>query len=89
MAVGYSEPWESNEDGENVCTSGIDLFITHVDQDGNALWQKTWGGAGEQRGIDVARNQNGYSLVGFTHLGEERGIEILIMNNSQDNDFSF
>lgn len=88
MAVGYSEPWESNEDGENICTSATQLFITHVDSKGNSLWQKTWGGEGDQCAVDITPNQAGYSLAGFTHLGDERGIDILIMS-SQTEDFSF
>ncbi len=89
MAVGYSEPWQSNEDGENILTSGIDLFIVHLDKKGNIVWEKTWGGEGEQRAIDIVGNNNGFSLVGFTNTGNDKGIDMLIMNNGQGNDFSF
>jgi hypothetical protein len=46
---------------------GTDAFITKVDSTGNFVWQKNYGGAGDESLNDIIRDQdNNYGLVGVT-----------------------
>ncbi|MCB9233883.1 MAG: gliding motility-associated C-terminal domain-containing protein [Bacteroidia bacterium] len=42
-----------------------DFFIAQYDQDGNLLWAKSGGGTGNDEGLGIAPNGNGYSFTGY------------------------
>ncbi len=48
-----------------------DLWIIKIDKSGNMLWQKTFGGSGEDCAYDVYQSIDGsYIIVGYTHSND-------------------
>ncbi len=45
-------------------TDGMDIFLTMVDQDGNQLWTKTFGGPMDEIGVALPMDDGGYILGG-------------------------
>lgn len=42
---------------------GQDIFVAKMDNQGNFLWLKTFGGSGVERGLDIALDNNGNAYV--------------------------
>jgi hypothetical protein len=68
-----------NEDGSLICvgtftdTTGItpgetDMFIVKISSAGTIEWKKTYGGTGNQTGIDIAKTTDGYLIMGSTDI---------------------
>jgi hypothetical protein len=58
--------------GSNIITSngGRDAFFSKFSSDGAYLWTKTWGGSGEDSGINLTTDQDGntYIVGGFSSI---------------------
>lgn len=69
------------DDGSLICvgtatdsTAGVlstDVFAVKVTSAGTIDWQKTYGGAGNQTGIDVVKTSDGYVILGSTDLARQ------------------
>jgi gliding motility-associated-like protein len=45
-------------------SGGDDIFVIHLDKNGNLLWAKAIGGSGSERGQDVFADNNGNVIIG-------------------------
>ncbi len=45
---------------------GNDIFLLKIDQEGNTLWAKSFGGTTNERGRKILETKNGYYVVGDT-----------------------
>jgi len=66
-----------NDDGSYICvgtyTDSItvlqtDVFIVKVSATGDIVWQKNYGGAGNQTGTDIVKTSDGYLILGTTDV---------------------
>jgi hypothetical protein len=66
-------------DGTLICTGTFtdttansphqkEIFIVKVSATGNIEWQKTYGGTGNQTGIDIVKTPGGYMILGSTDV---------------------
>jgi hypothetical protein len=63
---GFAFAGWTNSAGAN----GFDLWLVRLDSSGNTLWEKTYGGAGDQKGYSVIRTADGgFALAGSTATG--------------------
>jgi hypothetical protein len=82
-AGGKFSDWGSkiyqNSDGSLLCigtftdtTTSVpeqtDLFAVKISATGDIIWQKTYGGSGNQTGKDVVKTSKGYMILGSTDL---------------------
>jgi hypothetical protein len=66
-------------DGSLICTGTYtdttanstpqkEIFVVKVSATGNISWQKTYGGTGNQTGIDIVKTPGGYMILGSTDV---------------------
>jgi len=55
MLVGTTQPYENG---------GRDVYLIKTDLEGNTLWNKTYGGKGEEVGSSIAKVSDGYAIAG-------------------------
>jgi hypothetical protein len=59
--IGYSQSYGSGD---------VDVLLMKVDQNGNLIWQKTYGGSGNDYGQDIIATSDGnYVIVGSSNSG--------------------
>jgi len=62
-----------------------DVLLIKVDEDGNIIWNKTYGGPGEDIGYSIAlATDGGYVIVGETSSYGADGIDVLLMKVSDN-----
>lgn len=65
MIVGYSESYSSGD---------RDIYVLKVDQSGNEVWKKTYGGWGNDVGEDIIATSDGnFLIVGYSDSGSSTG----------------
>jgi predicted RNase H-related nuclease YkuK (DUF458 family) len=66
---------------------GIDIYLIKTDSRGNKMWQKTFGGKGQEQGFSVIQaSDGGYVIVGETYsFGKGEGDVYLIKTDSKGN----
>jgi hypothetical protein len=59
--IGYSQSYGGGD---------MDVLLLKVDQDGNQIWQKTYGGNGNDQGQDIIATSDGnYVIIGSSNTG--------------------
>ncbi len=59
----------------------FDVYIIKIDGNGNLLWEKTFGGSGEDEGNDITELENGtFAISGYTVSYGAGGKDILLLN---------
>jgi hypothetical protein len=62
---------------------GDDIWLVRTDSLGGEIWNKTYGGRGDDAGFQVVEREDGYALVGRTESGESDRRIILIRVDPQ------
>ncbi|MEL6477502.1 MAG: hypothetical protein AAFR17_09250 [Pseudomonadota bacterium] len=73
--------------GESASESrgGDDLWVLRAGSDGEILWQRRFGGAGDDRGYDViALSDGGMAIAGQSWIGPQRGYDLWILRLDPD-----
>ncbi len=47
-------------------SSGQDVWVLKMDSVGNTIWEKSFGGSGNEKGFSVAEYEGGYVIAGYT-----------------------
>ncbi|RLE58989.1 MAG: hypothetical protein DRJ32_05425, partial [Thermoprotei archaeon] len=71
--VGYTESY-----GEG----GRDLVLLKFNESGNLIWSVTWGGADDEEGRDLAVDESGIYVTGYTKSFSNKGILIMKFNEN-------
>ncbi|HPJ30346.1 MAG TPA: hypothetical protein PLZ42_03035 [Methanothrix sp.] len=64
---------------ESYGAGGKDLWLARVDPDGNRIWEKTFGGEGDERGNQVLDAGDGYLLVGVSDPAGSANRDLLLV----------
>ncbi|MGB0522931.1 MAG: hypothetical protein ACPGJS_08215 [Flammeovirgaceae bacterium] len=63
--------------GTTISTSddaASDILVVRINKNGDEVWNKTYGESGNEQGIDIIRNGDGFTIVGNTEgVGYEEG----------------
>ncbi|MFX1474813.1 MAG: hypothetical protein ACFFCO_04940 [Promethearchaeota archaeon] len=55
-----------------------DCWLLRVDQDGAMLWNRTYGGLGDDQGFSIVEcEEGGFAIAGYTEIGDDRQMWIL------------
>ncbi len=69
VVLGYTQSTDGNVAGKTATDS--DYWLLKLDQDLNVLWQKTFGGSGDDRGQSVvATNDGGFLVSGYARSSD-------------------
>lgn len=71
----YATGWTTNSS-----IGGKDVLILKYDSTGHLLWSRTWGGANDDEGHDLAMNQDGnIYVVGYTSSFSTGGTDLVLL----------
>lgn len=59
---------------DSLGNGGEDVYILKLDQNGSVLWQKTYGGIGNDRANCIQQTSDGYVITGYTSVVEPTSI---------------
>lgn len=68
LSVGWSKP------------SGYDILLMKLDTNGNIIWSKTYGGGGDDIGVNVKERSNGELIISAYTESYGNGNELLLIN---------
>ncbi|MBE0661083.1 MAG: T9SS type A sorting domain-containing protein [Bacteroidales bacterium] len=70
-----NQPWDS------------DLYLIKTNNFGDTVWTKTYGGAGNEIGVDVKQTtDNGYIIVGYNATMESGGFDVWLLKTNSSGD---
>lgn len=65
IVLGYTKSMDGDVTGKT--SPDVDYWLLKIDSDGNKIWDKTFGGSGEDRATGISKtNDGGYIISGFT-----------------------
>jgi len=70
VTVGYT-----NSTGQGMS----DIWIVKVDEQGNVLWEKTYGGKKGDGAYSLVQVKDGYVIVGYSSSSDEKGVDAWII----------
>jgi len=57
----------SSQDGDVTGVHGLsDVWLIKIDENGNLVWQKTYGGSGSDGALSIIKTSQGYLIAGYT-----------------------
>ncbi len=60
---------------------GYDVYVIKTDQDGNLIWENTFGGAEEDYGVDIVEaDDGGYTIAGVTNSFGDNPSNVILIN---------
>lgn len=57
-----------------------DIYVMRVDEQGEPLWSRTYGGAGVEQGVACRELTDGYIIAGYTSLGANGSYDMLLIH---------
>lgn len=65
--------------------SGEDIYVVKTDLNGNLIWEKTYGGTGDDNVWSIQKNRNGnYMLVGFSNSYSKGDWDIFLLEIDEE-----
>jgi len=61
-----------------------DILIIKLNNNGQILWSKTYGGSGKEEGYDIAKTEDGYLIVGSTSSYGEGRYDAYVIKINED-----
>ncbi|MEA2053880.1 MAG: hypothetical protein U9O96_02005 [Candidatus Thermoplasmatota archaeon] len=68
---------------QNTSWSESDVFLLKIDENGNIIWNKTYGGNGEDVGLSLVKTENGYAICGYTMSYGNGGVDVWIVKTDE------
>lgn len=60
-----------------------DVYVVRVDEFGEPIWSRTYGGIGVEKGVACREIQDGFIIAGSTSLGQHGGYDMLLIRTDQ------
>ncbi len=80
LLTGYVDVWQSNEEGQNISTEGLDILLVKFDSKGKLFWKRNLGGPNEQRGYDLCETKDHKIVIaGFTKSAKNSNGDMLVV----------
>lgn len=84
LAVGYTKVYVEDGDGNNVSKDGFNIFMVKINEEGDEMWQKSLGGAAEQRAFGVVETDSeDLVIAGIAKNEQNKSYDALVMKVSK------